>query len=127
MPCCFLRAVVEDPAVSAAPLPETTFSTSNNVDTETAAMLATLPPDQQAQYLAAAAAVQATDSGTTGSSGTATAGGNGTASTGSSNATGAAAAAELLAVFETLKTSIADGSMERSTGYQTIGLSATVM
>lgn len=127
----FLHAVVEDPKVSAASLPEPTFDTTNNVDTETVALLATLPPDQQAQYLAAAAAVQAADSGATAGSGTGASSGSGASgssgATGSNNATQAAAAAELLAVFETLKTSIADGSMERNTGYQTLDLSATVM
>lgn len=111
--------------MAAAPLPEATFDTSNNVDRETAAMLSALPPDQQAQYLAAAAAVQQSDSATPAGSGA------GAGQAGSSNTTSttnaAAAVAELLSVFETLKTSIADGSMERNTGYQTLDLSATVM
>lgn len=128
VPLC-LPAVVEDPSVAAGPLPEATFDTSNNVDRETAAMLSTMPPDQQAQYLAAAAAVQESDSGTPAGSGAGT--GAGTGAAGGSNTTeadaAAAAVAELLAVFETLKTSIADGSMERNTGYQTLDLSATVM
>jgi hypothetical protein len=131
--------IVEDPKIAAAPIAEATFNTSNNVDRETAAMLATLPPDQQAEYLAAfAAAVQQSAAGSTGSdpstdpaqnSGTGgTANGtNAGNSTGSSAAAAAAAAAELLAVFETLKGSIADGTMERNTGYQTLDLSATVM
>lgn len=128
-------AVTQDPAIANAPIPETTFNTSNNVDMETAALLASMTPAEQAAYMAAAAAAtQQSNSNTAGESdpnavnlgGTGGTSGNGTSSGGGA-AAAAAAAAELLAVFVTLKTSIADGSMERNTGYQTLDFSATVM
>lgn len=131
--------IVEDPKIAAAPIAETTFNTSNNVDRETAALLATLLPEQQAEYLAASTAAaqqsSANDASTDPAQNAGTGGAganNGTVlnagnSTGDSAAAAAAAAAELLAVFETLKVSIADGTMERNTGYQTLNLSATVM
>jgi hypothetical protein len=117
--------ILEDPAIAAAPVPEKTFDTSNNVDRETAALLATMDPAQQAAFMAnASAAIQASNAAVTGVTAgqDPTAGGTG-AGTGDSsvgsdgsgtNATAspsAAAAAELLQIFEVLKASIADGSM----------------
>jgi hypothetical protein len=134
--------ILEDPAIAAAPLPEQTFDTSKNVDRETAALLATMDPAQQAVYLAnTSAAIQASDAAVggaaapgqdaagSGSGSGAGAGGSGGAGAGS-NATSspsAAAAAEPLQIFEVLKASIADGSMESKTGVTTLDLSAAVL
>lgn len=121
--------IIEDPAISAAPIAESSFDTSNNVDRETAAALATMSPDQQQQYFAdvAAAEQQQQDSGGTGGQTANSTGGAGAGGTTTSDSTAAAAAAELLAVFEALKSSIADGSMERTTGYETLDLTASVL
>lgn len=135
-------AVVEDPKISEASIPEVRYDTSKNVDRQTAALLATLPPEQQMQYLANVTATQqqgssadqtdetanAGQTNTTESSEPGSSSDNSSGSSGGGAAPAAAAAAEeLLAVFEALKTSIADGTMERSTGYQTLDLTATVM
>jgi hypothetical protein len=134
--------ILEDPAIAAAPLPEKNFDTSNNVDRETAALLATMDPAQQAAFMAnASAAIQASNAavaGATTGQGSAVSGpgaGAGSSNVGGSagdgtNATAgpaAAAAAELLQIFEVLKASIADGSMESKTGVTTLDLSAEVM
>jgi hypothetical protein len=140
--------ILEDPAIAAAPLPELTFDTSNNVDRETAALLATMDPLQQASFMAnASAAIQASNAAATGTSATAaqeptdSGAGTGSTGTGGSNVGGggagsgtnstaspsAAAAAELLQIFEVLKASIADGSMESKTGVTTLDLSAAVV
>lgn len=131
------HTVLADPALASAPIPEASFNTTNNVDRETAALLNTMTPQQQANYLAASAAAQQSAAAADAQPGAST-----TPSAGSGNATGgsgangtapqadnstAAAAAELLAVFAALQAGIANGSMERSTGYQTLDLSATVM
>jgi hypothetical protein len=128
---CWLPAVVEDPAIANAALPEASFNTSSNVDRETAALLLTLPPDEQAAYMAAAAAAEQASgvdaAGQSGGSGSAASNNTSPGVGGDGGAAAAAAAtAELLAVFETLRSSIADGSMERSTGYTVLDLSATV-
>jgi hypothetical protein len=138
-----LPAVLGDPALAAAPIPEAIHDTSGNVDRETAALLSAMPPLQQAEYLAGAATAQqaaadadaapgqGTASGAPGSTGStnSTAGGSsgsGAAGDGS-DASAAAAAAELMSVLEVLKSTIADGSMEKAVGYATLDLSATVL
>jgi hypothetical protein len=107
-----------------------------------------MDPAQQASFMAnASAAIQAsnaavagaatgqgsaetTDSGPGTGSGTggSTVGGGGAGSgTNASTSPSAAAAAELLQIFEVLKASIADGSMESKTGVTTLDLSAAVV
>jgi hypothetical protein len=132
--------ILEDPVIAAAPLPEKTFDTSNNVDRETAALLATMDPAQQAAFLAnTSAAIQASNaavggdssmpgSGSSGSGGGSNGGlGSSGAGSNTTSSPSAAAAAELLQIFEVLKASIADGSMESKTGVTTLDLSAEVV
>jgi hypothetical protein len=40
----------DDPATSAAPIEEPAFDTSNNVDAQTATIVRSLPPEEQAEY-----------------------------------------------------------------------------
>jgi hypothetical protein len=116
--------VTADPALSAAPIPEPSYDTSNNVDPTTAAQLASMTPEQQAAFLG----VNTTNT-TAGSNSSSSGGGSsgGGSSTPAEASPAALASAELLSVLTTMQTALASGSFAAQTGVQTLGMDVRVV
>jgi hypothetical protein len=119
--------VTADPALSAAPIPEAAFDTSNNVDPTTAAEMASMTPEQQAAFLGVNTTA-GSNSGSSSGAGSGSSGGGGGGSNTTAQASPAAlASAELLSVLNTMQAAMASGSFAAQTGVQTLGMDVRVV